>query len=68
MAKTAQEILDALDDAIYELTVNKVSSYKLGNREVTYHDLPELIRSRSYYQKQVNTGKESTNLAELYGE
>ena len=51
---TPQQIVDAIDDAIYALTVRGHQSYALHGRAVTRLDLAELRETRGYYQGLVN--------------
>ena len=53
---TPQNIVDAIDDAVYALTVSGAQSYSLHGRMVTKLDLAELRRTREYYQQLVNAG------------
>ena len=51
---TSQQTVDAIDNAIYALTVRGHQSYSLHGRMVTKLDLAELRKTRDYYQGLVN--------------
>lgn len=44
-----QQIIDACDDTIYQLVVNRVASYTWLGRLVTYQNLKEIRETRAEY-------------------
>lgn len=53
LARTPEEMLDAVQNALLALVSGSVSSYSIAGRSFTYHNLSELQRLESYYQSQV---------------
>lgn len=53
MAKTAQELLDAVDDAIYDVVTSGVSFYGGAGKQYTVNDLSKLRALREELRRQV---------------
>lgn len=60
MAATAQQIIDAIDDAIYNWADKPVSITTLGGRSKTYRNLKELIEARREYASLLRTSGGAT--------
>lgn len=53
MARTPEEMLEAVQNALFALISGGVSSYSIAGRSFTKHNLSELQRLESHYQSQV---------------
>jgi hypothetical protein len=67
MSATAQQLLDAVNDAIHaKLLGNAVQSYRIGDRDIQYMSLTELRRFRKELAAEVATGSgRNTNYAQF---
>jgi len=58
----AIELLAEVDSAIHSLVVNKVKSYRLGDRSFTYLDVEELLRWRAELRRIISGGIFTVNV------
>jgi len=53
MAATAQQLLDAVNDALLKLLTHTVAEYKINNVAYTYQDIAALRRLRTELESEV---------------
>ena len=63
-APTKQEMLDAIDTAIYnKMTGGAVQEYTIGDRNIQYMSLKHLQQFRDQIKREISAGKNSTTFA-----
>jgi len=62
MSATAQELLDAANEAILALLQGRIQEYQFGQRRFRYADLAELRRVRDTLKEEVS-GESGTGIA-----
>jgi len=67
MAKTTQELLDAVDDAIYEIVTNRVASVSIDGVAQTFHNVGELRQFRRELLATLRDGSRSVRLVDFRG-
>lgn len=64
MAKTVTQLLEAVNDAIYDKLVgNAVQSYTVNGRDLRYYSLDELRTLRKELQAEYSSEFDTTNFA-----
>lgn len=56
-ARSPDEMLEAVQNALFALVSGGVSSYSIAGRSFTKHSITELQRLEAYYQSQVSASR-----------
>ncbi len=57
MVRTPEEMLEAVQNALFALISGGVSSYSIAGRSFTKHNISELQRLESHYSAQVSSSR-----------